>query len=129
MYITSIGTDDFFNPLNLLWGVLFWKKRAEEELQRSGLKYTIVRPGGLRDKPKEDGKVGGKVGGNIVMKGPNSYGLPPKDPPGSILREQVADVCVNSLIESEADNKIVEIVAEEKASELTFSQLFASLEG
>ena len=25
--------------------VLFWKKRAEEELQRSGLDYTIVRPG------------------------------------------------------------------------------------
>jgi len=29
------------------WGlqVLFWKKRAEEELQRSGIDYTIVRPG------------------------------------------------------------------------------------
>jgi hypothetical protein len=26
--------------------ILFWKKRAEEELQRSGLSYTIVRPGG-----------------------------------------------------------------------------------
>ena len=25
--------------------ILFWKKRAEEELQRSGLEYTIVRPG------------------------------------------------------------------------------------
>ena len=25
--------------------VLFWKKRAEEELQRSGIDYTIVRPG------------------------------------------------------------------------------------
>lgn len=28
--------------------VLFWKKRAEEELQRSGLDYTIVRPGRLQ---------------------------------------------------------------------------------
>ena len=25
--------------------ILFWKKRAEEELQRSGLDYTIIRPG------------------------------------------------------------------------------------
>jgi uncharacterized protein YbjT (DUF2867 family) len=25
--------------------VLFWKKRGEEALQRSGLQYTIVRPG------------------------------------------------------------------------------------
>ena len=23
----------------------FWKKRAEEELQRSGIDYTIIRPG------------------------------------------------------------------------------------
>lgn len=29
----------------MLWQVLFWKKRAEEELQRSGIDYTIVRPG------------------------------------------------------------------------------------
>ena len=29
-----------------LHGCRFWKKRAEEELQRSGLDYTIIRPGG-----------------------------------------------------------------------------------
>ena len=29
--------------------VLFWKKRAEEELQRSGIDYTIVRPGDTLD--------------------------------------------------------------------------------
>ena len=28
------------------YGCRFWKKRAEEELQRSGLDYTIIRPGG-----------------------------------------------------------------------------------
>jgi uncharacterized protein YbjT (DUF2867 family) len=44
--VTSVGTDSPFFPLNLLWGVLFWKKRAEEALQRSGLDYTIIRPGG-----------------------------------------------------------------------------------
>lgn len=46
IFVTSIGADDLANPLNLFWGVLFWKKRSEEELQRSGLTYTIVRPGG-----------------------------------------------------------------------------------
>ena len=44
--ISSIGADDNLYPLNLLFGILFWKKRAEEALQRSGLRYTIVRPGG-----------------------------------------------------------------------------------
>jgi hypothetical protein len=28
--VTSIGADDLFFPLNLAWGVLFWKKRGEE---------------------------------------------------------------------------------------------------
>ena len=50
--ITSIGVDDLLFPLNLFFGVLFWKKRAEEVLQRSGITYTIVRPGGLLDQPR-----------------------------------------------------------------------------
>lgn len=33
-------------------GVLFWKKRAEEALQRSGLDYTIVRPGACLHPPQ-----------------------------------------------------------------------------
>ena len=45
--ISSIGTDDILFPLNLLFGVLFWKKRAEEVIQRSGIRYTIIRPGEL----------------------------------------------------------------------------------
>ena len=32
-------------PLSFPAGVLFFKKRAEEALQRSGLEYTIIRPG------------------------------------------------------------------------------------
>ena len=64
--------------------VLFWKKRGEEALQRSGVPYTIVRPGGLLNKPRQ-----GQAPGNIVMAGPNTFGLPPKRAPGSILRSQV----------------------------------------
>ena len=47
MLVTSIGCDDPLFPLNLYWGVLLWKKQGEVALQRSGLDYTIVRPGGL----------------------------------------------------------------------------------
>ena len=32
--------------LNLFWGVLLFKRQAEEALERSGMAYTIVRPGG-----------------------------------------------------------------------------------
>lgn len=45
--MTSIGTSQLVSPFNLFYGLLWWKKQAELVLQRSGLAYTIVRPGGL----------------------------------------------------------------------------------
>ncbi|KVI10780.1 NAD(P)-binding domain-containing protein [Cynara cardunculus var. scolymus] len=39
--VTSLGTN------NLFWGVLCWKRKAEEALLASGIPYTIVRPGGM----------------------------------------------------------------------------------
>lgn len=45
MLVTSIGCDDPLFPLNLFWGVLLWKKQGEAALQRSGIDYTVVRPG------------------------------------------------------------------------------------
>jgi hypothetical protein len=65
-------------------------QRGEEELQRSGLDYTIVRPGGLKDGLSP----GEQVEGNIVMAGPGTFGVskPPPTAAGgsrSILRRQV----------------------------------------
>ncbi|KAI4298378.1 hypothetical protein L6164_031949 [Bauhinia variegata] len=48
--VTSLGTNKVGFPavlLNLFWGVLFWKRKAEEALIASGVPYTIVRPGGM----------------------------------------------------------------------------------
>lgn len=48
--VSSLGTTKFGLPaslLNLFWGVLYWKQQAENELIRSGMLYTIVRPGGM----------------------------------------------------------------------------------
>ncbi|CAL5377242.1 unnamed protein product [Camellia sinensis] len=48
--LTSLGTNKVGFPaaiLNLFWGVLIWKRKAEEALLASGLPYTIVRPGGM----------------------------------------------------------------------------------
>ncbi len=49
--VTSLGTGKLGFPagvLNLFWGVLLWKRKAEEALEASGMTYTIVRPGGKR---------------------------------------------------------------------------------
>ncbi|KAM0869747.1 hypothetical protein ACQ4PT_040476 [Festuca glaucescens] len=58
--VTSLGTTRVGFPaalLNLFWGVLYWKKLAEEALVASGVPYTIVRPGG-------DGEADGHVQGD-----------------------------------------------------------------
>jgi len=33
--------------LNLFWGVLVFKKKAEKALEASGIPYVIIRPGGM----------------------------------------------------------------------------------
>lgn len=46
--VTSLGTGKFGWPagaLNLFWGILSWKRKAEEALEKSGMAYTIIRPG------------------------------------------------------------------------------------
>ncbi|KAG1668854.1 hypothetical protein FOA52_004949 [Chlamydomonas sp. UWO 241] len=124
--VTSIGTDELLNALNLFWGVLFWKKRAEEELQRSGIDFTIIRPGGLKSELKQ-----GEAEGVIVMKGPGFYGVPPilprsnAVPAGSILRRQVAEVCVAALVEPAASGKVVEIIASINANPTPLADLRA----
>lgn len=107
--VTSLCVSQFFHPLNLFWLILVWKKQAEEYLQKSGLTYTIVRPGGLKNEDNSDA---------IIMQSADTLF------DGSIPRQKVAQVCVESLFEPSARNKIVEIVAKPEASAKTFTELF-----
>lgn len=110
--VSSLCVSKIFHPLNLFWFVLAWKKLAEGYLQKSGLTYTIVRPGGLltEDNPKP-----------IVMSSADTLFE------GSIPRVKVAQVCVEALTLSSAKNKIVEVIAKEDAAERSFEELFASI--
>jgi uncharacterized protein YbjT (DUF2867 family) len=83
--VSSIGADDLVNPLNLFWGVLIFKKQAELALARSGLAFTVVRPGGL----KSALRPGEAEAGQVVMAPAGTYGFPPLKKSGSILRSQV----------------------------------------
>jgi uncharacterized protein YbjT (DUF2867 family) len=110
--VSSLCTSQFFHPLNLFWLILVWKKRAEEYLQASGLSYTIVRPGGLKNEDNADG---------IVMSQADSLSE------GSIPRTKVAQVCVEALFQPAARNKIVEIVAQPNAISQPLEALFANV--
>ncbi|MEM1171572.1 MAG: NAD(P)H-binding protein [Cyanobacteria bacterium P01_H01_bin.35] len=110
--VSSLCVSQFFHPLNLFWLVLFWKKQAEDYIEKSGLKYTIVRPGGLKN---DDNQF------PIVME--------PADRlfDGSIPRTKVAQVSVEAIFQPAASNKIVEIVTQAEAPEKSLAELYISV--
>ncbi|MDY6786326.1 MAG: SDR family oxidoreductase [Cyanobacteriota bacterium] len=110
--VSSMCVSQFFHPLNLFWLILYWKKQAEAYIQDSGLTYTIVRPGGLLNEDNPDA---------IVMSSADTLFE------GRIPRTKVAQTCVAALFQTEAKNKIVEIVAEPQAETKDWPQLFASI--
>jgi hypothetical protein len=111
-FVSSLCTSKLFHPLNLFWLILVWKKQAEEYIQKSGLTYTIVRPGGLKNEDNSN---------PIVMQSADTMF------DGSIPRQKVAQVCVESLFEPASRNKIVEIVSKEDAVAKSFAELFAAV--
>ncbi|MEH1855472.1 MAG: NAD(P)H-binding protein [Nostoc sp.] len=107
--VSSLCTSQLFHPLNLFWLILLWKKQAEEYIQKSGLTYTIVRPGGLKNEDNSN---------PIVMQSADTLF------DGSIPRQKVAQVAIEALFEADARNKIVEIVAKPEAASKSFKELF-----
>ncbi len=111
VFVSSLCTSKLFHPLNLFWLILVWKKRAEEYIQKSGLTYTIVRPGGLKNEDNSN---------SVVMSSADTLF------DGSIPRQKVAQVCVEALTIPESRNKIVEVVAKETPKK-SWDQLFAGV--
>jgi uncharacterized protein YbjT (DUF2867 family) len=103
--MSSIGAGDT-NPetfLNKRFGmVLKWKGDGEEHLRKSGLSYTIVRPGGLAD--CDPGKVGLKIA-------PKGAALQ-----GRICRSDVGLMMADALTNKDAAGKTVETISDDKAA-------------
>ncbi|MGB3138394.1 MAG: SDR family oxidoreductase [Nodosilinea sp.] len=111
--VSSLCVSRFLHPLNLFFLILYWKQQAEAYLKVSGLAYTIVRPGGLKDDDLDT----------------RSLIMAPADTlfEGSISRQKVAEVCVEALYLPQSRNKIVEIVAQENANPQPYEALFAGV--
>ncbi|MGJ3249391.1 MAG: NAD(P)H-binding protein [Elainellaceae cyanobacterium] len=110
--VSSLCVSKLFHPLNLFWLILVWKKQAEEYIQKSGLTYTIVRPGGLKNEDNAD---------SIVMSDADTLF------DGSIPRMKVAQVCVEALFNPDAKNKVVEVIAKAQAEPQPLDQMFAKV--
>ncbi|XP_074587665.1 uncharacterized protein At2g34460, chloroplastic [Curcuma longa] len=114
--VNGAAMGQILNPayivLNVFGLTLIAKLQAEQYIRRSGINYTIIRPGGLRDEP---------ASGNIVME--------PEDTlyEGSISREQVAEVAVEALFCPDAFFKVVEIVARAEAPNRSLKDQFSAI--
>jgi uncharacterized protein YbjT (DUF2867 family) len=81
--------------------VLIWKGKGEDAVRASGVPYTIVRPGGLTDKP------GGQSGVRLEQGDKGT---------GFIPRGDVARVCVAALKSPAARNRTFELYSTPSAS-------------
>ncbi len=110
--VSSLCVSKIFHPLNLFWGVLYWKQQAEDYLKNSGVPYTIVRPGGLKNENNDQA---------IVMSAADTLFE------GSIPRQKVAEICAEAVSQPTAKNKVLEVVTSETAAPQPLPILFASV--
>jgi uncharacterized protein YbjT (DUF2867 family) len=101
--VTSLCSGRWLHPLNLFGLILVWKGLGERWLAESGLRWTVVRPGGLRE--SEDGLD--QEG--IVFSGPG------EQESDSIPRRLVARVCLDALETPAAVGRIIEVTSRRDA--------------
>ena len=97
--VSSLLAGAWLHPLNLFGLILVWKRLGESWLEQSGLDWTVVRPGGLRE--QEDG-----LADQLVR-----YGAADSQREGSIPRRLVARVCLEALATPASIGRIVEITS------------------
>jgi uncharacterized protein YbjT (DUF2867 family) len=110
--VSSLCVSQFFHPLNLFGLILFWKQQGENYLRQSGLTYTIVRPGGLKNEDNTEA---------IVMASADTLFE------GRIPRQKVAQICVEALLQPNARNKVVEIICQATAPVQSPEALFTQV--
>lgn len=111
--VSSAGVTRKDHILNRLFdNVLVWKGKGEEAVRASGVPYTIVRPGGLTDKP------GGENGVRLEQ-GDRGTGF--------ISRDDLARVCVAALKSPAARNRTFELYGAQTPPVTDWDALFGKL--
>jgi len=111
--VSSSGVTQEDHFLNKMFNdVMKWKLKGEDALRASGVPYTIVRPGGLVDKPAGSSTI-------VFAQGDTTS--------GAITREDVALICVAALQYPEARGKTFETFAEGTATAPDWASMFGGL--
>ena len=97
--VSSLCSGRLLHPLNLFGLILVWKRVGERWLAESGLEWTVVRPGGLKETEADIEAEG------IVFSGPD------QQESNSIPRRLVAQVCLDALETPAAIGRILEVTS------------------
>jgi uncharacterized protein YbjT (DUF2867 family) len=110
--VSSLSVTNPEHPLNAVGNVLTWKLKGEETLRKSGLTYTIVRPGGLTDEPSGLTALQFDQGDHIM---------------GRISRADVAEICIQALSQPAAADVTFEVIETEGPPPTDWGKLFGGL--
>ena len=99
--VSSLCAGKLIHPLNLFGLILIWKRLGEKSLQKSGLDWTVIRPGGLNENETN------LKNQNILFSGEKTQ------EEGSIPRRLVAKTCIEALKTNDSIKKIIEITSSE----------------
>lgn len=97
--VSSLCSGQFWHNLNLFGFILVCKRWGEEALERSGLDWTIVRPGGLREAEANLEQQ------ELVVSDANTQQQ------GAIPRRLVARYCLECLDTSSTIRQVLEITS------------------
>ncbi|MEB3193585.1 MAG: SDR family oxidoreductase [Cyanobacteriota bacterium] len=111
--VSSLCSGRWIHPLNLFGLILVWKGVGERWLQESGLRWTIVRPGGLKETEEGLEQEG------VVYSGPEEQDS------DSIPRRLVARVCLDALDTPASEGRILEITSRQGHPQQSVGQWLA----
>lgn len=104
------------HPLGIFLNVILrraltWNYRAEQLLMKSGFRYSIVRPGGLRDEPGGEYRIVVDQGDRIM---------------GFISREDAADVITAVLLDPRTEGRHIDFARDQKSKGTAFKNDYAA---
>ena len=111
--VSSLCAGRWLHPLNLFGLILLWKRVGEQALERSGLNWTVVRPGGLSEREF------GLEDESIRLTGPDQQDT------NSIPRRLVAQFCVEALETPGSIGRLLEITSDENAPRVALADALA----
>ena len=112
--VSSLCSGRWLHPLNLFGLILVWKGVGERWLAASGLEWTVVRPGGLKE--TEEGVEAEGI----------RYSGPDEQESDSIPRRLVARVCLDAVESPAAIGRIIEITSSPQQPAVPLAEWLAS---